>query len=635
MSSLQDTVGKVISGYYGQDRKEFGNPVINASYGGNFYAWSDSTGDTSCYKIISAWKTPTARTFQNMNKDTIAFNLWRGFAIVADTLKHPSLNVYSNIDKNEDNCALVFQGHLVAIPTGQGQIPTLPNNWNVFYTRLKHTVTGLKRYIPGTFRNTNYMVDTCFRIARLTDYEGIGENDNTFPTVVRDLSNYNFKPLSLTVPNRKDRIYWQVQSTSSARKYLGKRAVNLYDTSNVPLRWNVYPYTLIKSNSSKLNEPNVNNSSSISDNGNDIVGNLILNFTAKRLTLNTLQQVWQYSDYFSSTFTNDSVLNIYPVTQNMYLGQQPHLSNNQSIYDKLWKNRRVFESDTVSPPRILSSAKYYYRSLAENEILCDALIGYTNDSTYYYLNVPLLNGTELPMYLPYTKTTDSTFEPYYELVQRDTIFSEWFKVENDAQIEFKCFGFDTSKVLVKIHQQFTNNFIPLTIPDVTTDSTGILRQFTLVNGQGFTYRLEFINMDTLSHYSEQLFIEGLPVSDTMMARTIIDNHEIIDLHGKEGNTSTEDISLSLFPNPADENVYTTAYLPLSAFTGRSQHQIIIKVFSSLGFELFRQEVKSGETISIPTKDYPQGAYFIRAEEKADDYTIDVLPAKVQGFVIKR
>lgn len=68
---------------------------------------------------------------------------------------------------------------------------------------------------------------------------------------------------------------------------------------------------------------------------------------------------------------------------------------------------------------------------------------------------------------------------------------------------------------------------------------------------------------------------------------------------------------------------------------KNRHNLIIKVFSSIGFELFRQEAKPGETLSIQTKEYPQGAYFIRAEEKTDDYQLESLPQAVQGFVIKR
>ena len=62
---------------------------------------------------------------------------------------------------------------------------------------------------------------------------------------------------------------------------------------------------------------------------------------------------------------------------------------------------------------------------------------------------------------------------------------------------------------------------------------------------------------------------------------------------------------------------------------------IIKIFSILGFELFKKEVKAGETISVPTENYPAGMYYIRAEQVNSGDEESYVPAKAEPFVIKR
>jgi hypothetical protein len=105
----------------------------------------------------------------------------------------------------------------------------------------------------------------------------------------------------------------------------------------------------------------------------------------------------------------------------------------------------------------------------------------------------------------------------------------------------------------------------------------------------------------------------------------------IDLQGQSYHNQGNQLKLNVFPNPTDDNIFATVYLPIEMI--KSSSGLIIKVFSTLGFELYRQEVKSGETLSIDTRSYPPGAYFIRAEEKIDSF--DKLPAVIENFIIQR
>jgi hypothetical protein len=630
----QDTIGKVIAGYFGSNREEWGNPTINASYGGNYYSWSDSSARfPNKTQIVSAWKTPTATYFQNSNKDSVSFFLWIYYGFKYHYLfKHPSLNVYSNIDKNEDNCALVFQTEYLDAPNSN---PSNYSGGQIFYTRLRRTASGLKHYLPIRFNSNDIPVDTANCVTSITNHQNYSGYFNAFPIVIRNLGDY--RTISKIAPNRSDRIYWQTSKTLGGlkTKYLETRAIGLYDSSNIGLRLIEHATTSIKKDYQWLQQPNINNGYAITDSGEIVGQQLLLNFTASAIDSqpSSSSQIWQFPHYLYSLLTEDVKLTSNPLSQRMFSGQQPHLSMHRnfdnSIY-RIWKNRRVYEYGSSSPPEILSSAKYFYKMVSQNEEEGDALVGFTNDSTLYYINLPLLDGINLPIHLPYTAINDSIYETYYERYETDTLYSSWFYVGDEAQLEFKCYGYDTSRVAMKIHQQNTANYIDLSLPAYTTDSTGILREFTLYNGQGFNYRLEFTKRDTTAHYSEQIILDGLPVPDTMRKSTAMFGIPI-DLQGQSYHNQGNRLKLNVFPNPTDDNIYATVYLPIEMIKSRSG--LIIKVFSTLGFELYRQEVRSGETLSIDTRSYPPGAYFIRADEKIDSF--DKLPAVIENFIIQR
>ena len=642
MNLSQDTIGKVISGYYGHDRKEWGNPVINASYGGNYYAWSDSIGKgMNLSQIVSAWKAPNSVYFENTNKDSISYPYWSGFAMQLDSFKHPSLNVYSNIDKTEDNCALVFQAHVFYIPVGQQQFPPFPNSWQIFYTRLKRNENGLRHYLTDVFSSNSYRVDTCFRIARLTDFQGIGSYDNTYPVILRNLGNYNFST-RINIPNRKDRVYWQTKSIYplSGKESLYTRAINLVDTSNSPKRWSVYSPASISRTFRWLQQPNVNNGYAITDGGEVIGQELILNFTASNWGQqpSNMSQIWQFPHYLSSTLTSTDVININPLSQRMYFGQQPHLSMHAKSYNdylKIWQNRRVYEFDNTTPPKIMSSAKYFYKMVSENEEEGDALIGFTNDSTYYYINLPTKDNANLTMHLPYAAQQDSIFDVFYEQQETDTLYSDWFTVNDEVSLEFKCYGYDTNRVSMKIHQQSTNNYIGLNLPVWTPDTSAVLRQFTLVNGQGFNYRLEFTKRDTTAHYSEKIVLDGLPIPDTLRKISASEGN-IIDLQmvsyqDKINNT----FLVNAFPNPAEKLLYVSVYLPVSVLKERKIGNLKLTLFNQTGMELIKSKIKPAEVLSLNVENLTIGTYFIRIEEESNQLYIDKLnPAAIPVVIMK-
>lgn len=265
----------------------------------------------------------------------------------------------------------------------------------------------------------------------------------------------------------------------------------------------------------------------------------------------------------------------------------------------------------------------------------EPIVGFKNDSSYYYITLPKLDENDLPLVLPYEEIPDSSGESYYDITENDTIFSDWFKVENEAELNYKCLGLDTSRFAMKIHKQATNDYIDLTLPDNTSDTIGVLRDYTLINGQGSYYRLEFTRKDTSNRYNEILKLDPLPVSDTVFGRRP-DNTIYIDLNGQTYNDfGSNKFKISLHPNPTNQNIYATVYLPSSMFTKRSAGKVILSLFNTLGVELYHQEVKPAQTIDIPVSHLSNGIYYIRAEEKIGGWLIEPLAPAIEPFVIER
>jgi hypothetical protein len=165
---------------------------------------------------------------------------------------------------------------------------------------------------------------------------------------------------------------------------------------------------------------------------------------------------------------------------------------------------------------------------------------------------------------------------------------------------------------------------------------GIYRIYTIFNGMGDQYRLMMVNNDTNSNYNELLYLDGCPTLDTMykVSGYNIPNvtPTIIDLSGYT-QSGLSAIKIISYPNPADNMIYLTAYLPQSTLFGDHKNTLIrIRIFSVIGIEIYSGEITPGQTIAIPSSDFPVGAYYIRVEDEAEHNT--AAPA-YQNLMINR
>ena len=242
-----------------KNRKEFGNPVVSGVAGGNIYAFSDSASSTNSHsRIISAWKAPGSKYF-SYRDTTIFYWAWGVFPNLKylTNYRHPSLNTYSRLDTNEDNCSLAYQAN-----TGSQN--------EIFYTRLRKTALGLQHYLPTTqvqFLRTG-LTETFLNIARLTDFQKISSNDNTYPFVIRSLEDFPNVPDSH--PNRFDFVVWQSKVVLSGYPNYPSvtlRQIGLFDSNHVPLKYIIRPPVSYFDVNYGLVQPNIANTYFIYNDG--------------------------------------------------------------------------------------------------------------------------------------------------------------------------------------------------------------------------------------------------------------------------------------------------------------------------------------------------------------------------------
>ena len=645
-SKIIDAQGEII-GLYNTDstrnRHEWGNPVINASYRMNYYAWSDSLNG-----IFVGCKEPeiTGRIDNNgIGNDTIYLS-WNNDNIYT---KHPSFNSYSHIDSTEDNCALVWQESKSGGDFNQ-----------IYYTRIRFYLDTLRSYFPSTpgpyaVVDGSYDFNYDSSIVKLT---GVDSDANCeYPVVSRKLGKYNFTNQTPDNyrPNRQDVILWQEDyswifiSIPLENILIGSRSIKFHDNSNTANLWDINSEKRIVSFFADLTHPTVNfGLPFFAIRGLPTGPGRKVKFCPEDFAVDfnyggnglgdwiTQLPIGTHSILYNGDFADCAMYYLDPIAT----GTLPHLSQFPSVNDELWKNRQVFEANTNAPPDIYTSAKGFYRT-NDNEIIAEPLFGYRviNDSlkANYMVSLPKVDESYLEIQLPYQEVEDADFGNYYIQVKKDTLFSEYFDVEESSILEFKCMGLDTTMFHLEIEKKDPNQFTNIPLPEIISDTAGILRIY-LINGDGSDYRLLFINGDiTNGYYTEEIYLGGLPVNDTLSSRTKANNRLIIDLNGQsyqsvDGNR----IKLNVYPNPANDKIFASAYYPVSYYTTTERNNsILIKLCSSVGEIYYEQEVKPGETIVIPTHDLSQGIYFLRAYENFSNFRKEIVSPTTEPIIISR
>ncbi len=600
---------------------EFGNPVINASANYNFIAFSDLNNN-----IVASYMYPNETKFAeflSIKNETPLLDF--GYNINSYS-QHPSLNSYSKISAGEDNCSLVWQQKNYGL------------NSSVFYTRLRVNNDNLIKY---NYDNTKVLMKD--NIVKLNNSIG----DCSFPVILKDLKEFNYNTGSIV---REDIIYWAEEYRFSflnlyRSTIVGTSIVNI-DNKNPTYN----PINLRKTNEFRINDVSKSISQPNISLPHGVVlesgikfnkGTHILNFSRGNIknyasylpnSNNTSYHLPLITGFFSGINNINYSKTTLPVTiasntDQVHLAQ--HKENN--YYDKVWRNRRIYEESNFSPPRIVSNGKYFYKNNVEEKLESEPFVGFRKNSNDYSVSNPYINNQEVGLALPYIPNTDTTGAKMILDFAQDTIFSNWFDVNTVADLNFKCYGFNDTIMVAKIQKQSDNSFINLNLPLSTTDTTGKLGEYTLINGGLSSYRLCFIRLDTNYQYTETLVLDGLPVSDTVMLKGAGDTKNIIDLSGNFNLTMNNDyFDIAISPNPANDIVYMTPlYNDL-----KNQNLVEVEILDNLGNSIHKKVVKSGETFSFITSELSQGIYVVNCKEVTSDWLAPSF-LKATKFVVNR
>jgi hypothetical protein len=619
-SSNQSKVSnKVISEYSGSDRRWFGNPVINASAFHNYIAWSDSN-----FGIVASVMLPEAIDFfDSLRISKIVF----GGNPTLSSSNHPSLNTYSRMSAEEDNCALVWQHS------------SNTNNYykNILYTRLKVENDTLKTYSATQITLNSLARDTFYdnNILRVNKDVNL-PHSNQFPVVYRILDNINY-----TYPNNKteDVIAWQstlrdYDTSSINGRVLRSIDLNTNSSSSI-LGWQI---SALQDNYKDSFLPDIAQQSGLIIGGEMKYpyGKYLINFVRGDSSGYKTYNFPTTGSWVSDINVNNNSFQV--LNQISTKTKQPHLAKYKepNLLSNIWRNRRVYEEYSGTNygviPKIVSNGRFFYKNNETEELEAESLVGFNKGSSKYQIGIPQINNQNVALQLPFIAVPDSTSFITYDFDNsQDTIFSNWFDVNTVADLNFKCYGFNDTIMVAKIQKQSDNSFINLNLPLSTTDTTGKLGEYTLINGGLHTYRLCFIRLDTNYQYTETLVLDGLPVSDTVMLKGTESSKNIIDLSGNFNLTMNNDyFNIAISPNPANDIVYMTPlYNDL-----KNQNLVEVEILDNLGNSIHKKVVKSGETFSFITIELSQGIYIVNCKEVTSDWLAPSF-LKATKFVVNR
>ncbi len=603
------------------DAVEWGNPMINNAGKGNYYTWADSIDGIGI----------GYRSFTNDScfDDTKYIKYGNGLA------NHPSLNSYSRIDENEDECALVWE------ESWYDPLVNPPSGRNIHYSRIK--LDNNDEIILDEFNvtDTTIILNNDSTIVKLN-----GNRFDHLPVVYRGLD------YDTTIDY--DRIAWYGHNNGVGNGVLCSDS----------LMWEVFPnnikYKAVYTDSSSLTS--VNSTSTIYHTGKhlkypDIAqghlelgspretadSTIELEFSSKYLcepNLEAGKKIWHLPHgYHSLIFGSSDSIQTYPNAEEVDgYGIYSHLAARKENDGNLWKNRRIFELANDSAENtdlIVTSSQFFYKT-NEPELKPIPFIGFANQNKNRSMIAPVKLNNDLISYDTYNLLPKNKKDEKKWLRGHlpDTIKTNWFTVGSRQFLEMMTQGIKSSKAKMLIERKSDRQLIQMELRNIP-DSLMEPLSFSLINGNNDEYRLLFINQNSETRYTENIVIMHEP--EVMFEKTTVEP-PIVDL-GKQTTERIDNFSMTVYPNPAGNEVYVTILLPTKTAGDEIYYEknrlIQICVYSPLGEELFTDKINSGKTITIPTNGYSNGLYFIRAEKEAKGIKGDLIPPVTKSFVIER
>ena len=108
--------------------------------------------------------------------------------------------------------------------------------------------------------------------------------------------------------------------------------------------------------------------------------------------------------------------------------------------------------------------------------------------------------------------------------------------------------------------------------------------------------------------------EELIDADRVGKSTITELEDYVDLGDESYLGGIESgIKINIYPNPADEKIYVSAYLPLEYIKSNNleNNQLKLIIVNSIGKEIYKSDINAGETKAIETSSFTNGIYFVK------------------------
>ena len=296
-------------------------------------------------------------------------------------------------------------------------------------------------------------------------------------------------------------------------------------------------------------------------------------------------------------------------------GDSPTLvrSNSTNYYDNIWKNRRIYHHSPASPNfKIYTNAEGFYKQNVQPEQF-EAYVGFSSTISNFEVDLLEIDGSYGSWNLPLVEIYDTLGQKLY-ISENDTIYSNWFEVDNLSNLELKSIG-DPFNKEIRITHQNSGSFT--VIPLAPSSDLSILYDIDLINGQNQNYRLEFFSIDTNDVYSERLDLGGSNNLDTInLKQSDRTNRLVINLGDiLPEEYQSDKILINVSPNPTNDYAYISIGVSENHYDKNDTVKMIIS--DTKGNKIFDQEVRPFEVIRIDLSEYAQGIYFINCYQNKD------------------
>lgn len=620
----------------------WGAPSINASFNGNYYAWSDSI-----LGVGVGFKTPNDRGM-------ITNKLYLKHSVDARCIQ-PSLNTYSRIDINEENCALVYNERYL--------------NFNsIVYTRIRLNGGQVENYVPQQYCDSDPLnrIGTYFptnKAVIISNNYGLnGSNNYNYPVVHRPVDfarrpGFEYVDSMHYVGACWDRVYWVGDlAYNPNHKCILQKNIDIDDNNNC---WYLLPKINLYSNDISLSQPSPSSgapSSKIDGSFSEFAladSSFVLNFISHTLSTtpttqnSTVHQLnfnaWiNYYALWAPLTPNSGQIDVSQGLSNLGNGIYPHPTMTPviTINQDWFMHNRVFQSTSNI---IKTSALLFLKGNTDEKAIYPLLsISDSTSKNNTLISQIYALGNSIEDRYKSIGLKAFEFSDKGRIKLSDTIVSDWFRINTIKELAFYTTIADTSLFTLTLEDY--QNGKSLTMPLMKDfDSKMNARKITLLNGKNMLYRVKLTKKhkdvktwvdlvldekkDLLDEYSE-LGSKDLKKGNS---NVIGSNHQIYDLSQGE-LSSNQTIDLRIYPNPADEYIYVNCEL----FANKSQGELIqYTLYNSSGMKVYSSINPASDPIMISTDNLTTGAYFLKAEQLQFDNILETKPTITKSIIIQR